>query len=248
MSIYSSPDSLAKIERILTRYLRLPFSDNTIPGAIMEAVLAHVRSGEVLNTYDFVDVIKLDEKYGWQVKSTKESTPVTWKRAKIPNALELIENSRESDEGLQKLGDAILHFCNEHAEESMKTYNLDRIGYARLIVHKNGEVTYFERQLCTKDNPIIFCPEEFEWRWSAPKKTTKKEQLSALHGIHKQTNQKWWAWHGLGENQLHFSGEGAWWPTEEADQHSLKFQMPNQAEKLTLDSFLSMLESFDSSS
>ena len=41
-----------------------------------------LRQGEVLGTYDFVDVIKRGSKCGWQVKSTKESTPVTWKRAK----------------------------------------------------------------------------------------------------------------------------------------------------------------------
>ena len=45
----------------------------------MEANLKEVRGGdtEVLHTYDFVDVISRSEKIGWQVKSTKSTTPVT---------------------------------------------------------------------------------------------------------------------------------------------------------------------------
>ncbi len=248
MSIYSSQESLNKIKEILTRYLRLPFSNDNIPGAIMEAVLAHARGGEVLNTYDFVDVVDRKNKLGWQVKSTKENTPVTWKRAKIPNAEKLIDESRRSEEGLQKLGDAILAFCNEHVIESIKLYDLKEVGYARLIVHSNGTVTYFERLLCTRESPLLFDPSEFRWQWSTPKKTKKKEQLPALHGIHKPTNKKWWAWHGLGENQLHFSGEKAWWVDVDKSTHAIKFELPNSDEKLSLESFLELLESYTSSS
>jgi hypothetical protein len=248
MSIFSSPESLKKIENILTRYLRLPFSSETIPGAIMEAVLSNVRGGKVLNTYDFVDVVCTGEKCGWQIKSTKESTPVTWKRAKIPNALQLIKDSNQSADGLQRLGDTIIDFCNEHAAESMKLYGLDQIGYARLIVHKDETITYFEKLLCNISSPQIFNPSDFQWKWSKPKKTQAKEQLQALHGVHKATNKKWWAWHGLGENQLHFSGESIWWSTEQKPKHSFKFQKPSQADKLSLESFLQMLEMYDASS
>ena len=82
--IFSSPAQLAEIGRVLSTYMRLPLSTDTIPGSIMEALLAYVRKGVVLGKYDFVDVIKPETKCGWQVKSTKASTPVTWKRAKIP--------------------------------------------------------------------------------------------------------------------------------------------------------------------
>jgi len=85
-STYSTSKQLEKIANVLTGYLKLPFSGDSIPGALMENVIASVRNGEVLNTYDFVDVINQNEKVGWQVKSTKASTPVTWKRAKIPSS------------------------------------------------------------------------------------------------------------------------------------------------------------------
>jgi len=53
----------------------------------MESIFAHVRSANVLNTYDFVDVISTTNQRGWQIKSTKEKPPVTWKRAKLPGGL-----------------------------------------------------------------------------------------------------------------------------------------------------------------
>ena len=79
-----------------------------------------MRDAEVLKTYDFVDVVKRDSQIGWQVKSTKATTPVTWKRAKIPNQEELMKNSFDSQEKSQVLGNAIVEFCNEHAEASIK--------------------------------------------------------------------------------------------------------------------------------
>jgi len=244
MSIFSSTEQLNLIRKILSRYIRLPFSSVTIPGAIMEGVLAHVRGGHVLNTYDFVDVIVSNEKIGWQVKSTKASTPVTWKRAKLPNASDLIEYSRKSTLGLQNLGNAIIEFCNEHAQQSIKKYDLDEIGYSRLVIKPGGKVSYFEKLLCTRDNPCIFNAGDFEWIWSTPKTSTKKEQLQSLHGIHKPTNKKWWAWHGLGENQLHFSGENAWWPSNNYS-HMTAFSFPSDDEKLSLDNFLEMLSNYD---
>lgn len=224
--IFSSNEELSKISNILVGYLKLPFSGDTIPGSLMESVIASVRDGEVLNTYDFVDVINRAQKVGWQVKSTKDSTPVTWKRAKIPNSVELISESRKSEEGLQKLGDSIIKFCNDHAIESFHAYDLEEIGFSRLIVHGNGDLTYFEKILCTKASPKIFNEEDFEWKWSVPKKTKKKEQLPALHGIHKSSKRKWFAWHGLGENQLHFSGEKEWWPKDSINK--VKFAFPKE--------------------
>lgn len=244
MTVFSSPEQLLKIRNILSNYIRLPFSVDTIPGAVMEAVLANVKQAEVLKTYDFVDVIKRSEKIGWQVKSTKESTPVTWKRAKIPNQLELISESEKSEAGLQALGNAIIEFCNKHVAESIKLYNLDNIFYSRLVINQNGQITYFERLLCTKNEPLIFKPTDFFWKWSTQKNTTKKEQLSALHGIKKSTGKKWWAWHGRGENQLHFSGESEWWP-QHNDEHSVSFRFPGPDEKMTLEDFMYLLSKLE---
>ncbi len=207
----------------------------------MEAVLSIVRSGVVLDTYDFVDVINQKEKAGWQVKSTKASTPVTWKRAKIPNADRLIEGSRKGAKGLQRLGDSIMAFCNNHAKESLEKYQLDEIVYSRLLVFPGSEVTYFERSLCTRDAPTVFEPSDFEWYWSKPKNTKKKEQLPALHGIHKASDKKWWAWHGLGENQLHFSGEDAWWP-QPGSEHSITFPVPSADDRIPLEELLAFVE------
>ena len=229
-----------EIGRVLSTYMRLPLSSDTIPGAIMEALLAHAREGVVLGTYDFVDVIKPGSKCGWQVKSTKANTPVTWKRAKIPQRDKLVFESRKSKRGVQALGDAIIAFCNTHALASITTYNLERIGYCRLIVHGNGDVTYFERLLVTREKPELFAPSEFVWKWSEPKKTKKKEQLQALHGIHQPTNKKWFAWHGLGENQLHFSGESTWWPTP-GDIHAVTFKFPTPSERIPVDKFMELL-------
>ena len=204
--------------------------------------LAHVRGASVLRTYDFVDVVKRDSRCGWQVKSTKATTPVTWKRAKIPNSVQLIAESRKSSDGTQALGDAIIAFCNAHAQHSLQHYDLDEIGYSRLIVHADGRVTYFERLLCTREKPIIFDPQDFEWRWSVAKKTVKKEQLPALHGTSKQDGRKWFAWHGLGENQLHFGGEGNWWPKEKSP-HQVSFNLPTNDEKISVERFIELLAS-----
>jgi len=246
MSIYSDDAQLARIRDILSRYTRLPFSGDSIPGLIMEGVLAHVRGGQRLNTYDFVDVVDQKNRVGWQVKSTKATTPVTWKRAKIPNAEKLIGDSRSSARGLQALGNAIIEFCNQHARASFALYGLDEIGYSRLILFDDGRVVYFEKRLCTKDKPQLFNPEEFSWRWSAQKKTKKKEQLSALHGIHRKTEKKWWAGHVLGENQLHFSGEKTWWPANDGA-HSVAFKLPSKSEKLSVEAFLALLDRLASS-
>lgn len=244
MSIFSTPEELAMIARILQNYIRLPFSPINIPGAVMEGVLSHVRRGNVLRTYDFVDVVDPDSGLGWQVKSTLAQTPVTWKRAKIPERVELIEASEKSKEGLQALGNAIIDFCNWHAQKSLELYGLKEIGYARLVIYSTGDAMYFERLLCSQQIPRIFNPEEFSWRWSNPKQTTKKEQLSALHGIHNPTGKKWFAWHGRGENQLHFSGETVWWPSP-GDSHTITFRLPSESERLPLEAFIDLLAASD---
>lgn len=237
-NVFSTRAQLEKISRILKGYLKLPFFGDSIPGALMEHVLSNVRGGEVLNTYDFVDVLNKDKKVGWQVKSTKYSTPVTWKRAKIPNKSELMKSTKASNESVQNLGNTIIKFCNDHALESLNVYDLEEIGYARLIVHSNGNITYFERVLCTKENPKIFSENDFGWKWSTPKNTRRKEQLPALHGIHKPSNSKWFAWHGLGENQLHFSGEKAWWPSSR--KNVIDFSFPE--ERLSDKQFMKILD------
>jgi ribosomal protein L24E len=241
MGIYSTPAQLNRIAQVLSKYVRLPFSGDTIPGAIMEGVIAHVRDAERCNTYDFVDVIDRKNGLGWQVKSTKASTPVTWKRAKIPGSQVLVDRSLKSAAGCQTLGNAIIAFCNEHARASLALYHLSEIGYARLVVKADGAVVYFERLLCTAANPQLFDPADFEWHWSKPKNATKKEQLQALHGIHKASGRKWWAWHGLGENQLHFSGEDSWWP-DSTSNHSATFQLPSDRGRLTIEDFLVLLD------
>jgi hypothetical protein len=239
---FSDKSQLETLSSILTGYIKAPFAMETIPGSFMENVLAYIRKGTVLNTYDFVDVINADEHIGWQVKSTKDTTPVTWKRAKIKNSEDLIRASQNSEHGLAALGNAIIDFCNKHALDSIEKYHLTEIYYSRLVVCKNREVMYFERLLCTKDNPIVFDNNDFFWKWSAQKKTISKEQLPALHGFNKKTNEKWFAWHGLGENQLHFSGEKNWWPNKD-DKRQIRFVFPNTDERLSQEHFMALLQS-----
>ena len=241
-SNFSTKNQLEEISNILTGYIKLPFALETIPGSFMENVLSYVQKGLVLNTYDFVDVINTDKQIGWQVKSTKETTPVTWKRAKIQNSDRMIKLSQQSEQGLLELGNAIIDFCNEHALESIVKYNLTEIYYSRLVVFENQNVLYFEKLLCTKNDPIIFNKSDFFWKWSTPKNTVRKEQLPALHGIKKDTNEKWFAWHGLGENQLHFSGEKNWWPNK-TNQYHINFSFPHEDKRLSQDQFMALLQS-----
>lgn len=240
-SIFSTENDLEKIAELLSNYVRLPVSTNTIPGNFMESVLAHVRRAKVLQTYDYIDVYKPESHIGWSVKSTKASTPLTWKRAKIPNKIEIMNRSKHSVDACQELGTTIINFCNEHAHASMCNYKLEKIGYARLLLHKDGEVEYFERLLCSRDHPDIFNPNDFEWHWSQAKATSAKEQLPALHGIYKPTGAKWWAWHGHGENQLHFSGEKNWWPDINSP-HSIRFHFPHEQDKLSFEQLVDLLE------
>ena len=52
--------------------------------------------------------------------------------------------SLKSEAARQELGNTIINFCNEHAQRSLADYGLQEIGYARLILHGDGKVTYFE--------------------------------------------------------------------------------------------------------
>lgn len=231
---------LSAIARALTGYLRLPFA-STLPGAFVEAVVARVRDATVLATYDFVDVVDFDRGIGWQVKSTKSATPVTWKRVKLPGAQDLIGASRLSDEGVQTLGDSIIAFCNEHVESSLQLGDgLRAIAYARAILFESVdavEVRYFERELVTAENRQLFDPADFSWNWSTQKQTVKKEQLSALHGFHRSSGRRWFACHLLGENQLHFTGESAWWP-DESDPAAVMVRLPRDAQKIGFEEFV----------
>lgn len=250
MTIYSTKTQLTQIVHYLTAYMRIPyFQDDTIPGKVMEKIISRVHGGEQLSTYDYVDVC-INGKVGWQVKSTKDDTPLTWKRAKIANSGQLIKASENDAESLKKLGDAIIDFCNSHASESIDHYALNEIGYSRLIMFSDNSAIYFERLVCTKETPVIFDRNDYVWHWSTPKQTTKKEQLPALHGIHKKTQKKAFAWHGRGENQLHFSGEKEWWPeitmptkvgeiNYSTDSHAIAFKLPT--EKVSWDELTSFL-------
>lgn len=243
--VFSNTEQLAEIADVLRCYMRLPLSPKTIPGAYLEALVGHVHQGEVLDTYDFVDVIHRPNRVGWQVKSTKEDTPVTWKRAKIPNKERLVAASLKSKTGLQALGDAIIAFCNEHAHKSLLDYDLDTIGFSRLILHADNRATYYERILCSRKSPNLFEPSKFIWHWTKQKKTSGKEQKPALHGTHLESGRKWFAAHLLGENQLHFAGESAWWP-DTSSPHAITFSLPDSAERLSLSDLTSLLRQRDS--
>ena len=243
-NIYSTREELDRISQSLAIYLKLPFVADSVPGAYMEAIIANVKRAEVLKTYDFVDVVNHQQNIGWQVKSTKSNTPVTWKRVKLPNSVQLIEKSKENKRDCQHLGNLIIQHCNNHAKESLEKYGLKSIGFARLIVFpKERVIKYYERELCTFRNPNIFDANEFEWVWSKPKKSEKKEQLPALQGINRTTNTKWFAWHGSSENQLHFEGEKYWWPPITNSPYSIEMDFPS--EKLTQQQLIDLIEATD---
>ena len=203
---------MEQLIRKIQTYSRLPYIQDSIPGSILEAILADHYGITNLNTYDFVDDIDSKNKLGYQVKSTKESTPITWKRAKIPNKKYLIEQSFLDAKSIQTLGDKIIDYCNENALASIKKYKLEKINYARLIVFSDNTGAYFEKEIWSQNKPYLFDKNQFKWIWSKKRINNKKEQLPALNGIHIETGEKWFAWHGQGENQLHFCAERLWWP------------------------------------
>lgn len=217
--------------------MKIPvFSDDAIPGKIMEKVISIVRGGEQLPTYDYVDVCIRGD-VGWSVKSTKESSPLTWKRAKIPNSAALIAASENNPKLCKELGDLVIEFCNENVRKSMKRFKLKRIGYSRLVMFEDCTAIYFEKEIANINNNEVFNQSDYRWEWSTPKTSEIKEQLNSLHGENIKTGNKAFAWHGKGENQLHFSGEKDWWPTIKApkklgdivfsaDNHAIAFKLP----------------------
>ena len=191
MPLLASPQQLQRIHALIFNYFRLPLDLSTVSGSLMEAILKEARDGdtEVLHTYDFVDIISRSQKIGWQVKSTKNTTPVTWIRGKIANEEKLIKDSHESAAGLQKLGDTVIEYCNAHIADSFRLYGLEEIGYSRLVNY-GDRFRYFEIPLLQNDGSVLFKPSDYEWRWSKEKNTVSKEQKPALHGFHKQTQVK----------------------------------------------------------
>lgn len=87
---------------------------------------------------------------------------------------------------------------------------------------------------------MLFNSEHYTWEWSQPKQTKGKEQLSAFTAKHKETGVKHFAWHGLGENQLHFSGEKTWWLPQE-DAHRIDFYVPDEASKVDFETIAEWL-------
>ncbi|MFC3866311.1 hypothetical protein [Alcaligenes aquatilis] len=250
MTIFSTEEQLEQIAKYLRAYARIPhFQDDTVPGSIMEKIIALVRGGIQLPTYDYVDVC-IRGNVGWQVKSTKNSTPLTWKRAKVPNAPSLIKASRAGRAEAKVLGDAIIDFCNRHAAHSLARYDLKEIGYSRLIMFPDGGAIYFEKSICTVAEPWVFNKDEYTWHWTAQKVSAIKEQLPSFTGTNLRTGRKSFAWHGLGENQLHFPGEKEWWPDVtiptaigemnfSADGHAIAFRLAK--DKVCWDSLTSFL-------
>ena len=239
--LFSSAEELNNLSKLIRGYLCLPFAGGLLPGSFIEKAIARTRDATVLSTYDFVDVLKAEAGIGWQVKCTKESTPVTWKRAKIPNGAALIEDAQQSDEKTQELGQAILDFCNQHAYDSLERYHIDAIGYCRVIVRSN-DILYFEREIMSRSDPQVFRPVEFRWEWSETRTSSGKELLPALNGVNKLTGKKWFAAHVLGENQLHFSGERAWWPDAGDSQSSRVISLPSESDYIGWNDLLAWLD------
>lgn len=241
MPLLATPEQLQRIRDLVFNYLRLPLDTSNVPGSLMEANLKEARGGdtEVLRTYDFVDVISRSEKIGWQVKSTKSTTPVTWIRGKIADKEELIKASHVSAAGRQMLGNTVMDYCNHHIADSLLRYGLEEIGYSRLI-NFGGAFRYFEIPLLKNDGSVLFQPSDYEWRWSEQKNTRVKEQKPALHGFHKPTGTKHWAWHGQGENQLHFTGERSWWPAAEYP-HNIAFEAPSEGQAVSFEALAEWL-------
>jgi hypothetical protein len=206
--IYSDQPTLQRIALLLRRYHRLPFvSSGIIAGTVVENVLEQARSLERLGRYDFVDVVSRELRYGLQVKSSKQTSPLTWQRAKVPNSGELREASKKFESAQQELGTKILDYINSHVAKDLETYKLDEIGYARLVVGRDSAF-YFERRLLDRDHPVLFNPSDFHWRWAEDRKATK-EQRGSL-SAYDRAGTKWFSWHS--ENQLHFINERVWWP------------------------------------
>ena len=226
------------VVKLVQTTLRLPFYES-LPGAALEEILAHVYGGRRTGTYDFVDVVNAETHTGWQVKSTRRSTPVTWKRAKLPDKDLLIKASHETSTGAQALGNAIIDFCNRAARESIAKYKLRSLKYARLVDYMDGRLTYFE--IVLPISGTLFDTRDFTWSWSKARHA-KKEQLPAFHGVHSNSGKPWFAWHGRGENQLHFKGETAWWPSGDSPDRR---DFARLGDRLRLDDLANLIAAHD---
>ena len=246
IEVLSTSSQLKEISQILFSISRLPIWNGNIPGALLENVVAHVRNAKVLKTYDFVDVIDQQNQIGWQMKSTKSDTPVTWKRAKIANKEELISASECAPYDCSNIGKEIINFCNNHIKHSIDLYNLNHIAYSRLVIGKK-DVIYFEKLLCTKDNPILFKHEDYFWKWAPARSNSKKELLPSLQGFKidsktkKPTSKLVWSWYGHGENQLHSNAEKDWW--DDPNNSSITFKLATKENKISLEELFEVLSS-----
>ena len=183
-------------------YSRLPFYRNSVPGDVLESIIAEAYNGSSSGSYSFVDVIAGQR--GYQVKCALSTTPVTWKRVKLPNKNKLLENSSP-----QQLGDMVIDFCNANVQAGFDKHpEMQEIIYSRLVhFKKDNEAAYFERPLCTRANPVLFNKQDYIWSWN----TFTCQTSAALVGTDLKGT-KVFSWYGQGENQLHFHGEALWHP------------------------------------
>jgi hypothetical protein len=190
-----------------------------------------------LGRYDFIDVLSLGGRYGLQVKSGKIQSPLTWQRAKVRDSGGRREASKMFETAAQELGGQILDYINKHMQKDLDRHSVDEIGYARLVIHKK-RAFYFERHLISREDPLLFTPERFTWRWSEDRVTkSEKEQKGSLGG-YDASGVRWFSWHS--ENQLHFDNERTWWPTE-GDPHRIDFTLDQP--KIDFETLVTLLES-----
>lgn len=195
---------LDDLGRYIKAYQSLPFFDGSVPGKILETLVAFAFQGRVLNTLDFVDVVS--GKVGWQVKSIKAGSDVTWKRVTIANPEFLLELSYEEP---AFLGRYLIDICNDHIFDSFVKYGLEDIRYIKAEIHPSN-VVLVEKSIVTNDSIVAFDHDDFYWHWTEPKHRNNKELLPSFSGFHKETNSKWFSWNGLGDNQFRFTYEKVW--------------------------------------
>lgn len=222
---------MLKIVGFLTTYTRIPFiEENAIPGNIMENAVSIARNGTQLPCYGFIDVI--NDNIGWQVKSSRKKSPLTWGQVKAPS------NLLQSKDAIA-LGNHLINSINESSIAAMEKFNLETIGYARLIVYPNNHAVYFEKELSNRTNPIIFNPKTYLWSWSNCTRKSNKETKPSLVGINTITGMREFSWHCLSGSQLHFDAEYQWWPKikipkSEDDvifsskHHAISFMLPSK--------------------
>ena len=257
MDSFSTPEQLERIKQTLCSYHMLPFSGTRIPGDVLEGVLAHVRGGDLLGKYDFVDVLQRSEGVGWQVKSTRHRSPLTWMRADFRRRSELVaEADAERDEGrkrelVQALGDSVIEYANASIRDSFTKYGLQQVMFCHLVLMPENRAMYYEKLLAVEGEEELFRATDFmlSWREPRPGRANRNadpddpgaaEQLPSLRGRHVPTDQDWFAWYGRKGGQLHFLlEEKIWWPPE-SGAHRIDFDLP--AERFKMDEAMDMLD------